>query len=300
MNLDVLKTYKVVIDRGSITAASRQLGISQPAVSMQIATLEDTFGAKLLTRTSYGVELTEAGKYVLSFADEIEKQFNQTIEAIANCKGEMKGVLNIAASNIPGMFVLPKRLNQFRRLYPQVNVSLEITNSRTAIDKLLSGEVHIAAVGEKVEVSRVDGYSLVKDEIVLIAPKDFYSEKIETIIDLIEQNVPILRRREGSSTRQIVDQFFKQANQNINKLNEVGIFNSVIAQVNAVSEGSGVAFVSKQAITKEIALNQVKLVKIKGFPIKRDLDILFREKQLRNRIEEAFYAMCKTIFIEEN
>jgi DNA-binding transcriptional LysR family regulator len=300
MNLDVLKTYKVVIDRGSITAASRQLGISQPAVSMQIATLEDTFGAKLLTRTSYGVELTEAGKYVLSFADEIEKQFNQTIEAIANCKGEMKGVLNIAASNIPGMFVLPKRLNQFRRLYPQVNVSLEITNSRTAIDKLLSGEVHIAAVGEKVEVSRVDGYSLVKDEIVLIAPKDFYSEKIETTIDLIEQNVPILRRREGSSTRQIVDQFFKQANQNINKLNEVGIFNSVIAQVNAVSEGSGVAFVSKQAITKEIALNQVKLVKIKGFPIKRDLDILFREKQLRNRIEEAFYAMCKTIFIEEN
>ncbi len=300
MNLDVLKTYKVVIDRGSITAASRQLGISQPAVSMQIATLEETFGAKLLTRTSYGVELTESGKFVLNFANEVENQFNQTIESIANCKGEMKGVLNIAASNIPGMFVLPKRLNQFRRLYPQVNVSLEITNSRTAIDKLLSGEVHIAAVGEKLEASRVDSYTLLQDEIVLIAPKDFYDEELETIVDLIEQNVPILRRKEGSSTRQIVDQFFKQANQNINKLNEVGIFNSVIAQVNAVSEGSGVAFVSKQSITKEIALNQVKLIGIKGFPIKRDLEILFREKQLRNRIEEAFYAMCKTIFIEEN
>ncbi|MFP4457141.1 MAG: LysR substrate-binding domain-containing protein [Clostridia bacterium] len=300
MNLDVLKTYMVVIDRGSITAASRQLGISQPAVSMQIATLEEVFGSKLLTRTSYGVELTEAGKYVLNFAYEVEEIFNKTLESIAKCKGEMKGSINIAASNIPGMFVLPKRLNQFRKLYPQVNMNLEIMNSRSAIDKLLSGEVHIAAVGEKIDVSRVDDYTLIEDEITLIAPKDFHSENLESIVDLINKRVPILRRKEGSSTRKIVDSFFKEANQSVSELNVVGVFNSVIAQVNAVSEGSGVAFVSNQAISKELALNLVKIVNVKGFPIKRDLDILFREKSLRNRIEEAFYAMCKTIFIEKN
>ncbi len=291
MNLDVLKTLITVIERGSITAAARQLGISQPAVSMQIASLEEDFGTKLLKRTAYGVELTEAGKQVLLFSEKVHSLLSETKESVANSEGVIRGSINIAASNIPGMFILPKLVNDFRRLYPQVNIDLEIMNSRRAIDMLISGDVHIAAIGEDVANERVVAHKLIDDEVILIAPANFETDKIKSIVDIISYKVPVLRRKEGSSTRHIVDKLIKEANLNIDSLNVVGLFNSVIPQVNAVAEGLGLAFVSKQAIKKELSLNQIKLVFLEGLPIKRRLNLVFKDKQFRNRVEEAFYQM---------
>jgi DNA-binding transcriptional LysR family regulator len=291
MNFDVLKTFMTVIERGSITAASRQLGISQPAVSMQIASLEGDFGAKLLKRTAYGVELTEAGKQVLLFSERVHDFLNDTKEAVAKSEGIVKGSITIAASNIPGMFVMPKIINDFRRLYPQVNIELEIMNSRKAVDMLISGEVQIAAIGESVSSDKLQSYKLLDDEIVLIAPADFNVDSFSSVIDIIKNKVPLLRRKEGSSTRHIIDNLAKEANQHKDSFNVIGLFNSVIPQVNAVSEGLGLAFVSKQSIKKELSLNQIKLVNIEGLPIKRELNIIFRDKAHRNRIEDAFLTM---------
>ena len=294
MNIEVLKTYKVVIERGSLTAASRVLGLSQPAVSMQIASLEEYFGAKLLYRTARGVDLTEAGKHVLELADKFEKSILDTQNSVAEVKEELDGDLKISASNIPGMYILPEYVSEFQKTNPKVKVILEIQNTRKAVDRLLSGEVHIAATGEKINNDCIEYLPIKQDKIVLIAPKDFEVDKLNCLQDLQQNKVPLIRRMEGSATFRTVNCFLKKHSINIPQLNVLSEVNSVIPQINSVVSGSGLAFVSLAAAQQAIDLQLVKIVCIKEMPLERTLFAIIKKTCDRSRVGSAFWQLLSS------
>jgi len=291
MNIEVLKAYKIVVERGSLTAAARELGLTQPAVSMQIAALEEYFGARLLHRTARGVELTVAGEHVLELADKFEKIVLEARQSVAEGKEELEGELKIASSNIPGMYILPQLANAFRQQHPKVTVTLEIQNSRQAIDRLLSGDVHIAATGDKIINDRIDITPIKQDYIILIAPQDYNATRIQHLDSLIECKVPLVRRLDGSATLQNVNKFLKEQGLDVNNLNVVSKYNSVITQINSVAAGGGLAFVSQLAAQRALALQQIKKVDIMGLPLERQLYLVVKKTGERSRVENSFWDM---------
>ncbi|QOR34312.1 LysR family transcriptional regulator [Clostridium sp. 'deep sea'] len=291
MNIEVLKTFKVVMERGSLTAASRVLGLSQPAVSMQIASLEEYFGAKLLYRTARGVDLTDAGEHVLELAEKFEKSILDTQNSVAEAQEELDGVLKIAASNIPGMYILPHYVSEFQKYHPKVKVLLEIQNTRKAVDRLLSGDVHIAATGEKLNNDCIEYLPIKQDKIVLIAPKDLNVSQISCLKDLQKQKYPLIRRMQGSATFRTVNGFLKKNNINVQHLNVLSEVNSVIPQINSVVAGSGLAFVSYAAAKQSIDLQLVKIVSIKEMPLERTLYAIVKNTCDRSRVGSAFWQL---------
>ncbi len=292
MNIDVLKTYKVVVERGSLTAASRELGLSQPAVSMQIASLEEYFGARLFYRTARGVNLTLAGKHVLELADKFEKSVIEARNSVAGIKDELEGVLRIAASNIPGMYVLPLLVSSFQQLNPKVRVVLEIQNTRKAVDKLLSGEADLAAIGEKIANDCIEYFPVKEDRIILIAPKNYDISGIRCLPDLVAQQLPMIRRTAGSATFRAVNCFLKQQGVKSAQLRVVSEYNSVIPQINSVIAGSGLAFVSRLAAKQAIGLDLIEVIDIKALPLLRTLYLVMKKTGDRSRIGSAFWQQA--------
>ena len=110
MNLDHLKTFQEVVRLGSFSEVARKLAISQPAVSFQIQKLEHELGTRLIDRSQRAITLTAAGKRLLNFAESIEKERDLLQHDLEHMREEVSGDLRIAASTIPGEFLLPRLL----------------------------------------------------------------------------------------------------------------------------------------------------------------------------------------------
>ncbi len=291
MNIEVLKTLQIVAERGSLTAAARELGLSQPAVSMQIASLEEYFGSRLLMRNTRGVELTDAGREVLLLGNDLEVRISKTKASILQNALGIRGELRISASNIPGMFILPQLLNRFQQVYPAVKVELKIDNSRSAVDSLLSGAVDLAALGEPISNDRLNIKMIKEDRIIFIAPIHFDFKGQASFAGLIAEQVPLLRRTEGSATANLVIQHFKEAQLNIEDLNVVGSYSSVIPQIQAVRNGGGCAFVSELAAADALALRQVQKIAMIGLPLERKLSMAIVSTGETSKAAMAFWNM---------
>lgn len=293
MNIAFLETLCRVVERGSFSAAARELRISQPAVSMQIASLEEYFGAKLLYRTGRSVALTPAGKHVYALAQQVTRHIDATKRLVSNELNEVKGELRLMASSTPGEYLLPQVLAEFMLKYPQVFVQVEVGNSHKALDRLLSSDIHMAIIGREVRNEPVSALKVAADEIVLIAPptrplaSEIAPEELLTL--------PLIRRLPGSGTRDTVESALAEIGLEAADLRSVCELGSTAAVVEAVEHGIGAAFVSRLAAEKSIALGSTRLVTLRGVSMKRDLYLVAREGGMRTVAENALWQ-----FIQEN
>ncbi|MCK5430836.1 MAG: LysR family transcriptional regulator, partial [Anaerolineales bacterium] len=120
MNLEYLTTFLKVIEEGNFSEVAKQLSISQPAVSFQIQRLEQDLGVRLIDRRMKKVILTEAGKHMVKFAERVQRGYASMLDEIEKLRDEVTGELIIAASTIPGEFLLPSFLSEFKRRYPSI------------------------------------------------------------------------------------------------------------------------------------------------------------------------------------
>ena len=120
MNLDYLRTYLEVARLGSFSEAAKRLGITQPAVSFQIQRLEQELGVRLVDRSQKAISMTEAGKRLLRFADSVDQEHEHLLQDLDNLRQEVSGDLVIAASTIPGEFLLPPILAEFKAKHPAI------------------------------------------------------------------------------------------------------------------------------------------------------------------------------------
>src|SRR5688572_3411728 len=124
MNLHHLRAFAMVASEGNITRAARKLQTSQPAVSKQLAELEDAVGTALLDRLPRGVSLTEAGQVLLRHAERIFAAERAAEAELAELSGLMRGRLSIGASTTIGGYLLPPVFGAFNRAYPRVKLEL--------------------------------------------------------------------------------------------------------------------------------------------------------------------------------
>lgn len=279
MDLVQLRTFLLVVERGSLSAAASELGVSQPAVSKRIQSLEQELGERLLLRGPREVRLTAAGRLLEEAARAIvaeEERLHQRLRALK--PQELRGEIALGASTIPGEHLAPALLADLKRRYPGLQVHLRVGDTAQVVEWVAAGHVALGLVG-----ARLGGWwglawePFVRDEIVLAVPARHPLAARETVRLEDLADVPLIQRERGSGTRQMVDEVLAEHGLALPPSPHGLVLGSTQAVVQAVAQGLGVGFVSVRALRTLGGEGAPKGLRLEGIRLERQLWTLYRQ-----------------------
>ena len=287
LNLHHLFIFYSVAQHSSFSKAAIALEITQPAVSIQINELETSLGTQLFHRRSRNLRVTDTGKIVLRYAQNIFALSNDLIQNIEEIKGLNSGNLTIGASTTPGEYILPSAVGQFRQIHPGIQVEITIANTRDIVRQMLEHEIDLAMVGNwpgnlsaNLEISEY-----MTDEIVLVTGPDCMKVNSGHItLDQVAKEGLVLRE-EGSATRSIAEDFFHNLGVTPRINVSVGS-NQAVKQ--AASAGGGIGVISKLGVTAEVKAGTLKVLTVKDWSCKRPLLLVKPKTRHLSPSQEAF------------
>src|SRR5262249_38299720 len=167
--------------------------------------VEDELGIQLLDRLGRGTIPTRAGQLFLGYAQRMLSLSREARQAIDQFQGRMSGQLGVGASTIPGEYLLPALIGQFREKYPEISVSLLIGSSRQVSDWVEEGKVEAGVVGARPGARVLDARELTTDELVVIVPAGhpWWSRGTVTLTDFTAE--PVILRERGSGSREALE-----------------------------------------------------------------------------------------------
>jgi DNA-binding transcriptional LysR family regulator len=298
MNLRYLKTFTVVAEFQSFTGAAQRLGLTQSAVSLQIQKLEREFGAQLLDRTRQPVVPTPAGEALLEESKVMLHSFDQAVEAVQAASNEVRGRLALAASTIPGEYLLPRLLARFIREYPAVSVELRVGDTAEVYELLSEGRAAFGFVGSKREDLGLTHRSFAEDKVVLVGPPvrmqagvagetprvdPASSLQVEALVDL-----PLVFREEGSGTMATVAEKLKAAGVDVARFKPLMVLGSTHAVLEAVRAGTGYGFVSVVAAEDLLDTGELREVPVAGLELCRTIWTVYEQGRIQGALRLAF------------
>jgi DNA-binding transcriptional LysR family regulator len=294
MRLAYLRTFVEVVQRGSFSAAAQALGISQPAVSQQMRSLEEELGVKLLLRGRRGlVGLTASGEAVLDFARSTLAACDALRSELRRLEEKIAGTLRLAASTTPGEYLVPQLLAAFRAQHPGVQAQVTVSDTADVVQRVLSGECDLGFIGAPVEQPGLVLERLAADEIVLaVYPgHPFAGWGKVTWKEVLAQ--PLIMREEGSGTRRTVERALAAQEKELPKESVALTLGSTQAVVQAIRDGLGIGFVSAFAVTRVPPAERLPVVTIEGLALARDLFVVYDETRITTNLLRAFVTFAR-------
>lgn len=144
MRLNPLRIFLAIVDTGSQRAASRVLGLTQPAVTKALQRLEAELDVRLFERSVHGAVLTEYGQALLAHARLIDSELKTSIEALDQIKGARKGSISVALSHLPGTLLLPVVLKTFRQKWPDISLRIAASAYPFLLPQVREGSLDFA------------------------------------------------------------------------------------------------------------------------------------------------------------
>lgn len=293
MDLRHLTTLCAVIDRGSFSAAAESLGISQPAVSAQIRSLEDRLGERLLDRSGRGVAVTEAGRVVEEYARRMIALEADLTRELGEAGERVTGRLELGSSTGPGEVLLPPLLADFRAAHPDVRVSLVVSDTRTICEHVLAGELELGIVGSDRPHRGLEFTPFLRDELVLIVPPG-HALADRARIDVAElAGLPLIVQQRGSGVRDVLEQALRATGTRPADLHvdmELGLQQSVKA---AVLRGDGITVISRRSVEAEADDGRLVALTLEGPGLARDFSTVRAAGRTPSRVTEAFLAFAR-------
>ncbi len=294
MNLDYLVTFRQLVRLGSFSAVAKDLSISQPAVSFQIQKLEADLGTVLIDRSQKKLKLTDAGLRLLDFASVVAREHTKLENDLDKLRTDVCGELDIAASTIPGEFLVPPLLGEFMSDHTETSAHVDIMDSMTVIDGVKYGDYKLGFCGSPHgEREGLSSFKIASDEIILIAsttyPLDSSSKM--SFKDLAGQ--VFISRETTSGTRQNVEHALAKAGFDPAKLKPRLVLSNTEAVVSAVEAGSGLSFVSNIGAKKSIELGRIRQINIDGFKVRRDFYCIYYSGKENLRLVDEFLDFVK-------
>jgi DNA-binding transcriptional LysR family regulator len=270
MNRNHLALFHAVAQAGGISRGAEKARISQPAVSKQIAELEDALGVKLLERLPRGCRLTEAGAILADYAQRWRSVESEAARAIEEYRGLKRGRLAVGASMTIGAYLLPEVVADFHRRFPDIELQLEIANTEHIQRALVNGSIEVGLTEGPIESDELESTVFFQDELVAIAPArhPLLKKKNVTVRELCRE--PFILREEGSGTRAVVERALRRKGMKIKPLLSLA---SPEAIKNLVAAGIGLAIVSRLIISLELQTGALGVVPLKDLTIRRPLHL---------------------------
>ena len=237
-NFHQLQVFHTVAKLGSFSKAAAELSISQPAVSIQVKELEKSMGGALLHRMHRRLQLTDTGHAVFNHAQRIFAIAEEMQTAVQDIKGLKTGRLTIGSSTTPGEYILPWVIGQFRRKFPEIEVSLSITNTQSVVETILNHELDMGMAGAPVTAQGLASFPYVSDQIAIVAaPTHPLSSRRKVKLQDLEGQDFILREP-GSATRKTAEACFAEHGVSVKAVMELGS-NEAVKRAVAAELGLG-------------------------------------------------------------
>jgi DNA-binding transcriptional LysR family regulator len=293
MDTRQLAAFCAVVERRSFSQAAERLGVSQPAVSLQIRALEERLGQRLIDRSGRRVEPTEAGLRFYRGALRMLALEEQLLETVAaQGEGELRGTLAIGASTGPGETVLPVLLCEFQGRNRGVRIELSVFDTQTVVDLVAGRELELGVVGAARRHRGVVFESFFRDEVVLACPPGHrFAGRTIGLPELKQE--PLIVMQEGAGVRQVIEDELRRVQSRLRDFDirlELGLQESV---KRAVVAGYGVTFISRAAIEPELEAGSLAVARVRGLEPARDIALVRASGRTTTRIAEAFLAFAR-------
>jgi DNA-binding transcriptional LysR family regulator len=294
MDLRRLEIFVKVAELRSFSRAADALFLTQPTVSEHVRALEDELGVPLLDRLGRGAAPTRAGQLFLGYAQRLLALAREARQAIDQFQGKMSGELSIGGSTIPGEYLLPVLIGQFRAKYPDVSVSLRIGSSREVMDWVEDGRVEVGVVGARPGSRLLEARELVSDELVLVVPVGhaWWERDSVTIDDL--KGEPLILRERGSGSREALERALEAADLDFSAFKIVGEIASTQAIKQAVRAGVGLSLISRRAVEDECRARLLHCVKVADVQIARSFYLVRHRDRTRSPIAATFLEFVES------
>lgn len=293
MDTRQLAAFCAVVERSSFSQAAEHLGVTQPAVSLQVRALEKRLGTQLLDRSGRRVEPTEAGHRLYRGAQRLLALEGQILdEVLTEATGDLAGTLSLGASTGPAAIVVPQLLCEFQRLHPAIHVALEVHDTRTVVELVADRRLELGIVGATPRHRAVRFEPFAEDEVVLVTPPAHrFAGRTIDAHELASETLVVMQ--EGAGVRRIVEDELRRLGLRLRDLDvrlELGLQESVRT---AVLGGYGVTFISRAAVETELQAGTLAEARVEGMDGRREISIAVGTGRAHTRVGKAFVDFAR-------
>lgn len=246
LNLGNLVTFRLVVQRGSFSAAADLLGLSQPAVSLQVRQLEQFLQTRLIERTGRGIKATAAGLALLENGERVERAVEETIRSVSEYRHEVTGSLTLGTGATACIHLLPPLLQQLREKHPLLRVGVTTGNTMDIVrgveeNRLDLGLVTLPASGRALDIMPV----MDEEFVYVIASEQSQSEAFSALTPQALHALPLIAFESGSGTRTLIDMWFHTSGLQISPVMQLGSIEAIKRMVRA---GLGYSIIPRMAV----------------------------------------------------
>jgi len=278
LNLGYLATFRLAIQRGSFSAAADLLGISQPAVSLQIRQLEQFLQTRLVERTGRGIKATDAGQALLAHGERIQQAVDDAIRSVSAFSHDVSGTITLGTGATACIHLLPPLLEQLRRDFPLLSVGVTTGNTLDIVRAIEENRLDMGLVTLPVSSRALEVMPVMDEEFVFIASR----EQQDAFRDFTPQALhaqPLIAFESGSGTRALIDGWFAGSGLTIAPVMQLGSIEAIKRMVRA---GLGYSIVPRMAV-KEDADREGLCVMSLTPVLQRQLAVVMRQDKILSK-----------------
>ena len=292
LNLRQLEAFYLVIKRKGFTRAAEELNVTQPAVTMQVKSLEGLLNLKLIQQVGKKMQLTEAGELLYQYAEKIFDLVSDANEKMKDFKKLMRGTLQIGTTKNYARYIMPSLLSEFQGRFPRIKVILDEGNSEDMAKSVLEKKNELAFISQLNLDRKIKSIFFGTVEFVLVvSPRHRFSQRRS--VSLRELNgEPVILREKGSGSRAAI----------LRKFQEYGIWPSVIIEASSldfivgyVKQNKGVSFMFEPDIKEELEKGTLKVITIEEGNIIFFTDIIYHSEKSLSPPSQAFLKMVNEL-----
>jgi DNA-binding transcriptional LysR family regulator len=287
--LNQLQIFLKVVQTQSVTKASEELFLTQPAVSIQLKNFQDQFDIPLTEVVGRKIYITDFGREIAKAAENILNQVYSINYKTHAYKGQLSGRLKISVVST-GKYVMPYFLKEFIKQNSGVDLVMDVTNKNKVIESLEKNEVDFALVSILPNSLNIEKLDLLQNKLFLVGNKKASSKKEIKTKDVFKE-LSLIFREKGSGTRQTMENFIERNKLTINKKMEL-TSNEAVKQ--ALIAGLGYSIMPLIGIRNELNNGDLQITPIKGLPIKTTWSLIWLKGKRHSPVCQAYLNHIKS------
>lgn len=287
VTLRQLRALLAIRAHGKIVSAARTLGLTAPAITLQLKQLEEEAGVSLFDRTAQGMRPTAAGLAVIEAAQAIEERLRVLRDEIDAIRGARHGSLVVGAVSTAKYFA-PQVVAGFLREHPQVELKLFVGNRAQTIGSLKDHRVDVALMGSPPRDVPVRAAAFGDHPLLVVAAPDHPLAGRRRIAREVVAREHFIIREPGSGTRSSFERFLGEIPGRLDDPGTEMDSNETIKQ--AVMAGLGVAFISAHTVALEVETGRLAVLDVEGLPVWRQWFAVSRTDRSVTPVMAAFEA----------
>ncbi|MCY7409542.1 MAG: LysR family transcriptional regulator [Chitinophagales bacterium] len=286
--INQLRIFLKISQTRSVTKASEELHLTQPAVSIQLKNFQAQFDIPLTEMIGRKIFITDFGKEIALAAEKILNEVYAINYKTLAYKGQLAGNLKISVVST-GKYIIPYFLSGFLKLHEGIALQLDVTNKSQVIESLENNEVDFSLVSVMPDNLKLNKLELMQNQLYLIGNKEKkFTEKIYD--KKIFENIPLIYREQGSGTRHVMEKFILKNKLPVKKKMEL-TSNEAVKQ--AVIAGMGFSIMPLIGIKNELNTGELLIIPIKGFPIKSVWNLIWLKDKGFSMVANSFLNYVK-------